>query len=83
MQTINLRVDSINDRHVHATLFMNGVNHGKLVFDHGEYQIFSTVLLMGTKATDGHIADTSDYSVFTDWAIQQEEGKSHDYTRVP
>jgi hypothetical protein len=47
---------------------MNGVNLGKLVFDIGEYQIFSSVLLMGAKATGGHIKDISDYSVFKEWA---------------
>lgn len=67
MHTVNLRVDSINDRHVHATLFMNGANLGKLVFTIGEYQIFSSVLLMGTKATSGHIKDISDYSTFKEW----------------
>jgi hypothetical protein len=68
MQTINLKVTSINRTHVHATLFMNGVNLGNLVFDHGEYQLFSTILLMGVKQTIGYVQDNSDYSIFKKWA---------------
>lgn len=68
MQTINLQVTDINDQHVSASLFMNGVCLGYLKFDHGEYQIFSTIILMGAKQTGGHIKDTSDYSVFKEWA---------------
>ena len=73
MQTVNLKVTSINDRHVFATLFMNGASLGHLIFDHGEYQIFSTVLLMGAKQTGGHIEDTSDYSIFKEWTEKQEK----------
>ena len=80
-QTVNLKVTSINDRHVFATLFMNGASIGHLIFDHGEYQIFSTIVLMGAKQTSGHIKDTSDYSIFTKW--QKSKETSHDYTRVP
>ena len=72
MQTVNLRVTSINEQHVHAVLFINGINLGNLVFDHGEYQIFSTIILMGTKQTSGHIKDISDYSIFKKWAENHE-----------
>jgi hypothetical protein len=68
MHTVNLRVESINSRHVKATLFMDGVNNGSLTFDIGEYQLFSTLLLMGSKATNGHVNDTSDYNPFKQWS---------------
>lgn len=71
MQTVNLKVTSINDQHVFATLFMNGASLGHLIFDHGEYQLFSTMLLMGAKQTGGHVKDTSDYSVFKEWTENQ------------
>ena len=67
-QTVNLKVTSINDRHVFATLFMNGASLGHLIFDHGEYQLFSTIVLMGAKQTGGHVKDTSDYSIFEQYA---------------
>jgi hypothetical protein len=77
-QTINLRVDKITSDHAHATLFMNGANLGSLVFGIGEYQAFSTVLLMGVKQTAGNIIDTSDYSIFLEYA---KTGKT--YERIP
>jgi hypothetical protein len=71
MQTVNLKVTSVNDRHVFATLFMNGASLGHLIFDHREYQIFSTMLLMGAEQTNKHIKDISDYSVFEKWVEEQ------------
>ena len=74
-QTVNLRVDKILEPHVHATLFMNGKNLGKLVFDIGEYQIFSTIILMGVRRTFGNVVDISDYSIFQKWAERNDAGK--------
>lgn len=73
METVNLKVTSVNERHVFATLFMNGASLGHLIFDHGEYQIFSTIILMGVKQTSGHVQDISDYSVFEKWAQENAE----------
>ena len=71
MQKVNLKVTSVNDRHVFATLFMNGVSLGHLVFDHGEYQIFATALLMGAELTRGHLIDESDDFVFKEYARRE------------
>jgi len=46
---------------------MNGSMLGTLVFNTGEYQIFSTALLLGANKTMGHLKDVSDESVFKEW----------------
>lgn len=63
-QTVNLRVDYVNDQHVHCSLFMNGVNCGKLIFRTGEYQIFTAAIGLGCKQTNGHLIDKSDEEIF-------------------
>ncbi len=67
-QKVNLRVDSVNDTHVHTTLFMNGAMCGSLVFCIGEYQIFAAALGIGAEHTQGHLVDNSDSRPFEVWA---------------
>lgn len=67
-QTLNLRVDSVDDEHVYCTLFINDAMLGTLTFYVGEYQIFATTLLLGVEHTHGHLVDESDDSVFIAWA---------------
>ena len=65
---VNLRVDSANNEHIHCTLFMNGASCGTLCFRVGEYQLFTTALLMGAQQTRGQLLDQSDKHIFTEWA---------------
>jgi hypothetical protein len=44
---LHLRLDHVNSSHIHETLFFNGINIGTLIMTHGEYQSFSTALLLG------------------------------------
>jgi len=71
MQTVNLKVTSVNDRHVFTTLFMNGVSLGHLIFDHGEYQLLAAAVSMGASKSMGHLVDTSDSHVFDEWAEKE------------
>ena len=44
---LHLRVDETNERHVHVTLFMDGMHCGRLTLDHDEFDALREILLAG------------------------------------
>ena len=73
---MKLRIDSINSRHVHLSVFSdssfenNGTFAllGKLVMTIGEYQLFRAALGLGSKQTQRHFVLMPEDSKFKEWS---------------
>lgn len=76
---MKLRIDSINPRHVHVSVFSdesvtnNGVftHLGKLVMTIGEYQLFGAALGLGSRQTQGDFILMPEDSKFEEWAKEE------------
>lgn len=76
---MKLRIDNINPRHVHVSVFSdesvtnNGVfaHLGRLIMTVGEYQIFGCALGLGAKQMRGHFELMPEDPKFKEWAKKE------------
>jgi len=69
LETINLRIDHINNQHVECTLFCNGINNGTLTFNHEEYAVIYQMIEDGCERLK--IKNKSDPAKFINWNTQR------------